>query len=245
MNLLYWILLMTGINGLLAFAGILSFLISEKKLQKILLFLVAFSVGALTGGAFFHLIPESLNELDLLRVALLVIVGFLVFLFIEKFLYWHHCHKNHCDEHPFTYLILFGDGIHNFIDGLIIASGFIISIPVGIITSILIMAHELPQEIGDFGVLVYGGLSRGKALIYNFLSQLTAVLGGILGFFFLGIKEQAVFLLPIAAGGFIYIAAMDLVPEVWRERNKKKRIINIIFIIIGLLVLLSAKIFVE
>jgi zinc and cadmium transporter len=158
---------MTGINGLLAFAGILSFLISEKKLQKILLFLVAFSVGALTGGAFFHLIPESLNELDLLRVALLVIVGFLVFLFIEKFLYWHHCHKNHCDEHPFTYLILFGDGIHNFIDGLIIASGFIISIPVGIITSILIMAHELPQEIGDVGVLVYRELSRGKALIHK------------------------------------------------------------------------------
>ena len=231
---------MTGINGLLAFAGVLSFLISKKNLHKILLFLVAFSVGALLGGAFFHLIPEAVEGLGLLRAILLILVGFVVFFFIEKFLHWHHCHEDSC-EHTFTYMILIGDGIHNFIDGLIIASSFIISIPFGILTSILIMLHEFPQEIGDFGVLVHGGFSRGKALFYNFLSQLTAVLGGILGFFFLGLHEQAVFLLPIAAGGFIYIAFMDLFPELWKGHEGGKRLRHMIFVILGMLILLSAK----
>jgi zinc and cadmium transporter len=235
---------MTGINGLLALGGAFSLIISKENLNKILLFLVAFAVGALLGGAFFHLIPESLGELDSIIVGLLILTGFFSFFFIERFLHWHHCHKEKCETHPFTYLILFGDGIHNFIDGVIIASAFIISIPFGIITSLLIMIHEFPQEIGDFGVLMYGGLTRGKALLYNLLSQLTSVLGGILGFLFLGIEEQAVFILPIAAGGFIYIASMDLIPEIWKEKNKGKMFVNIASIIFGLLLLYSAKILV-
>jgi len=240
MGILFWIILMTLINGLLAFSGAFSFLFSKKSLSKITIFLVSFAIGALLGGALFHFIPEALEKISITIIILLTILGGLLFLIIEKLLHWHHCHDGKC-EHTFTYLILFGDSIHNFIDGLIIAGSFLISIPFGIITSLLIITHELPQEIGNFGVLIHGGFKRGKALFYNFLAQLTSVFGGILGFFFLSLKDYSVYLLPIAAGGFLYIAIGDLIPEVFKEKNKIKIIINLMLIILGLLVLLSAK----
>lgn len=241
---LQWILLMTSINGLLAFAGIFTLLMSKKFLNKILLFLVAFATGALLGGASFHLLPEAFEELSVLNVILLTIIGFILFLLVEKVLHWHHCHKKgKCEKHPFTYLTLYGDAIHNFIDGLIIASSFIISIPLGILTSILIITHELPQEIGDFAILVYGGFTKGRALFYNFFAQITSIIGGVLGYYFLTIHEYAIFLLPIAAGCFLYIAIMDLIPEIFKEKNKIKVISNLIAITIGLLILLSLKYF--
>ncbi len=242
MDILYWILLMTFLNGTLGLAGAFSFLISKKVLNKILIFLVSFSIGALLGGAIFHLLPESTEQLGIGLTGLLTITGFILFLLIETVLHWHHCHDGECKVHPFSQLILFGDGIHNFIDGIIIASSFLVSVPFGIITSILIMSHELPQEIGDFAVLVFGGLKRKKALVYNFLAQLTAVFGGIFGYLFLNATEYSSFLLPIAAGGFLYISITDLVPEVFKENNMKKKAAHVILIILGLLVLISGKI---
>ena len=239
MEILLWIILMTFIDGLLAFAGIFLF-IFKKDINKILIFLVAFTTGALLGGAFFHFLPETIGKLSLIKIILFTAIGFLLFFGLEKFLHWHHCHNGHC-PHVFTYLILYGDAIHNFVDGLIIASSFIISIPFGIITSLLIMAHELPQEIGDFGVLIYGGFTKTKALFYNFFAQLTAILGGILGYYVLQLHNYAIILLPFAAGGFIYIAVMDLIPEIFKEKNKIKIITNIIAIVLGLLLLISAK----
>jgi zinc and cadmium transporter len=245
MKTLYWIILMTLINGFLAFGGVFTFFISKKSLNKILMFLVAFATGALLGGAFFHLLPEAYTELKFIKTIILLLAGFAIFYFIERALHWHHCHNEEkCDKHPFTYLTLYGDAIHNFVDGLIIASSFIVAIPLGILTSLLIMAHELPQEIGNFGVLVYGGFSKKRALFYSFLAQLTAIIGGVLGFYFLNLKEHAVFLLPIAAGGFIYIAFMDLIPEILKEKNIRKIIINIIGIALGILLLISAKVLV-
>lgn len=245
-TILQWILIVTIINGLLAFSGGLLFLIFRKNLSKILIILVSFTTGALLGGAFFHFIPEALEELNLIKTAIFVIIGILLFYFIEKILHWHHCHDGTCKTHPFTYLILYGDAVHNFLDGLIIAAGFLISIPTGLITSLLILLHEFPQEIGDFGVLIYGGLSKTKALMYNFLSQLTAILGGVLGFFFLSEVEQlTIYLLPITAGGFLYIAFNDLLPEIIKEKSKLKTIFNIIAIILGLLILILAKVMVE
>ena len=243
-SVLTWIILVTIINGLLAFVGALFLFISKKSLDKVLILLVSFTTGSLIGGALIHFIPEAIEELSLKTTVWITIVGFIIFLLLEKFLHWHHCHDGKCDKHPYTYLLLYGDGIHNFIDGLIIASSFIISVPFGIVTSLLILAHELPQEISDFGVLVYGGFTKGKALFYNFLSQLTAVLGGILGYLFLPLREQAVFLLPIAAGGFLYIAISDLIPEIFKEKDIRKMIINLIFIIAGFAVLFSAKLLV-
>lgn len=244
-SVLNWIIIATILNGLLAFIGAALFYIDEKKIDKFLILFVSFETGALIGGAFFHFIPEALEKISTTKTVYLTILGFIIFLFLEKLLHWHHCHKENCHEHPFTYLLLYGDAIHNFIDGLLIASSFIISIPLGIITTILVIAHELPQEISDFGVLIYGGFTKRKALIYNFISQLTAVAGGILGYSFFSIKDQAIFLLPISAGGFLYIAISDLIPEIFKEKKIKNIIINLIFIILGILLLISAKSFVE
>jgi len=237
---------MTLINGLIALAGAFTLILSKKSLDKIILILVSLAVGGLLGGALFHFIPEAIEKLPIYLVLLLILIGIIVFYLTEKLLHWHHCHKyGKCERHPFTNLILYGDGLHNFIDGLVIAASFLISIPFGILTSLLIMAHELPQEIGDFGVLVYGGYTKSKALFYNFLSQLTSVLGGVLGYFFLSLKDYAIYLLPFAAGGFLYISIMDLIPEIFKEKSIKKRLINILFIIIGILFLVSAKILTE
>jgi len=233
---------MTFLNGILAFSGALTLILSKKSLNKILIILVSFATGAMIGGAFFHLIPEAIESLSVITTIILVTIGIIIFYLIENFLHWRHCHEGgKCKIHPVSYLVLYGDGIHNFIDGIIIAGAFLISIPFGIMTSILILLHELPQEIGDFGVLVYGGFTRTKALLYNFLSQLTSVLGGIIGFYFLATKTYSAYLLPIAAGGFIYIAMADLIPEILKETSLKKRLINAIAIVIGLLILLSAK----
>lgn len=247
-----WILLVTILNGLVALLGAVIFLSFKKKSHKSLIYFVSFTTGALLGGAFLHFLPEAAEELSLVKTTILTLAGFIIFFFLETYLHWHHCHNHQCDEDhhhsnekPYAQLLLYGDSIHNFIDGLIIASSFIISVPLGIITSILIIAHELPQEISDFAVLIYGGFSKRKALIYNFLSQLTAVLGGILGYFFIGVREQAVFLLPIAAGGFLHIAISDLIPEIFKEKDPLKRITNMLIIVAGIVLLLSAKIFAE
>lgn len=242
LSILTWIIIVTVINGLLAFAGSILFF-NFNRTNKILIFLISFTTGTLIGGAFFHFIPEAI-ELGLFKLTSITILGFILFLFLEKFFYWHHCHDGKCDEHPFTYLLLYGDAIHNFIDGLIIASSFLISVQFGIITSLLVILHEIPQEISDIGVLIYGGLSKNKALIYNFIAQLTSVLGGILGYFFLTLKDYTIFLLPIAAGGFLYISISDLIPEIFKEKNLGKLVINLIFIILGLSLLIGAKLFI-
>jgi len=243
MEILFWIILVTLLDGLLALTGAFSFLLSKKFFNKTLILLVAFSVGALLGGAFFHLIPESLSSLKLTKTIILFVLGIIIFLILERLIYWRHCHEPECKVHPYSYLVFYGDAMHNFIDGLLIAGSFLVSVPIGIITSILVLAHELPQEIGYFGVLVYGGFSKRKALFFNLLSQLTAVIGGLAGYFLLSLTKYSAYLLPIAAGGFIYIAVQDLIPEVLKEKDNKKRIINLIAIILGLLILISAKLF--
>lgn len=243
MYILLWIILATLLDGLVSLSGIFSLWVNEKRLQKIVFVLVALSAGALLSGAFFHLLPESLENLNSTMVFSLVLVGFIMFFLIEKFLHWHHCHKNDkCDTHPFTYLILIGDGVHNFLDGLIIAASFIISVPFGVVTTLLILGHEIPQELGDFGVLVYGGFNKTKALLFNLLSQLTAVVGGIVGFFLSTYVEGIVpYILPFAAGGFIYIAASDLVPELHKDPNLKRSLTSFAFFLVGIALMIFIK----
>ncbi|MBW3001393.1 ZIP family metal transporter, partial [Candidatus Woesearchaeota archaeon] len=211
--------------------------LKEKLFKKVLMILVAFSAGALLSGAFFHLIPEALEKIPVTNVFAYLMIGFILFFLIERFLHWHHCHRYgaKCKTHPVSYLILIGDGVHNFIDGIIIGVSFIVSIPFGIITTLLIIGHEIPQELGDFGVLVYGGFSKYKALVYNFISQLMAVLGGILGYLFSTRVEGVIpFILPFAAGGFIYIAASDLIPELHKEPKLNKSLISFGFFLVGI-----------
>lgn len=247
MQTLLWIIIATLVDGFVAFIGAVTLALKKETLNKILMALVAFSAGALIAGAFFHIMPESLEEgVEPMHVFMIVIFGFAVFFIFEKFLFWHHCHKGECEVHPYTYLILFGDGIHNFIDGIIIAASFLVDVGFGIVTTFMIISHELPQELGDFAVLVHGGMKVNKALLYNFLSQLTAVLGGIIGFFIGSSIEGFVpFVLPFAAGGFIYIGASDLVPQLHDEKNLKKSLLSFVLFAAGVLLMLGMKMLFE
>jgi zinc and cadmium transporter len=243
---LTYIVITTILIALIAFIGIFTLAMKERLLNKILLVLISLSAGALMGGAFLHLLPEAVESSAEANIFLFVLVGFILFFIIEKVLYWRHCHKGKCDVHTFHYMNLIGDSIHNFIDGLIIAASFIVSLPLGLTTAIAIAAHEVPQEIGDFGVLVYGGFEKKKALLINFAIALVAVAGGIIGYFISKSIEQAVvFLLPFAAGGFIYIAATDLIPEIRKEADIKKSLTTIAVFICGILIMWLIKVLFE
>jgi len=242
LSVLLWILLATIINSLVALAGVLTLWCKEDTLKRMVYILVAFSAGTLLSGALLHLAAESIEVIGANSAFLYMLAGFSVFFLMEKFLFWHHCHEGKCEVHPYTYLILFGDGIHNFVDGLIIAASFFVNPAFGIITTLIIIAHEFPQELGDFGILIHGGIPKKKALLYNFGSQMTAILGGLIGFLLSGFSGFTGYLLPFAAGGFVYIAASDLIPELHKEIDKKKSILAFVMFFVGILFMLGIKI---
>ncbi len=228
--------------SLVSLIGIFSLLLKEGLLNKLLIMLIGFSAGGLIGGAFLHLLPEALEQASSQIVFSYLILGFIAFFIMEKYLHWRHCHEGICRVHAFTYLNLIGDGVHNFTDGLIIGASFIVSIHFGIITTLVIIMHEIPQEIGDFGVLVYGGFSKPKALYYNFLIALTCVLGTIMGYFIsVYVHNFSPFLLPFTAGGFIYIAACDLVPELHKQEDLKKSAFSMFAFLCGIMFILLIR----
>jgi zinc and cadmium transporter len=240
---LIYIITTTIMIAFIAFIGIFTLSINEKILNKILIVLVSLSAGALMGGAFLHLIPESIEKSNGTDIFFIILLGFIIFFIIEKILHWRHCHDGKCDVHTFHYMNLIGDSIHNFIDGLIIAASYIVSIPLGFTTTIAIVAHEIPQEIGDFGVLIYGGFEKKKAILLNFLVAFTIVFGGLVGYLISNIIEKSVYiLLSFAAGGFLYIAATDLIPEIKKETNIKKSISTMSIFIVGILIMGLIKI---
>jgi len=222
--------------SLISFVGIVFIGLREELLTRLLMVLVGFSSGTLIGSAFLDLLPEALGEngFDVMTTFSFVIVGIVVFFTLEKFLYWRHCHEEECEAHMFAYLNLVGDGVHNLIDGMIIAATFLVSSDLGFATTLAVVFHEIPQEIGDFGVQVYGGLGKRKALIYNFLSALTAVLGAIVVYFASPLKNTVTYLVPFAAGGFIYIAATDLMPELHKKTRAIDSIVQLSSILFGI-----------
>ncbi len=238
---LFYTMISVLIVSVISFAGILTLSIKLKNLHKILLYLVSFAAGALLGDVFIHLIPELIEE-DLfnLKASFLILGGILLFFVIEKIVHWQHCHvpQNGGHEHPFVITNLVGDGVHNFIDGLIIGASYMVNIPLGIATTIAVIFHEIPQEIGDFGVLLHGGFSKSKALLFNFLSALTAVAGGLIAVLASGITPSITdYLIPLTIGGFIYIAGSDLIPELHKNFETKKSIIQILALIAGIAVM--------
>jgi zinc and cadmium transporter len=238
------ILVATFIISAISLVGIFTLVLKKDWLNKIILVLVALSSGALLGGAFLHLLPEAITELGPgLNVFLYLLAGFCLFFVLEQFLHWHHQHntKNQTVK-PFSYLILISDAVHNLIDGLVIAASFLVSFPAGVATTIAVALHEIPQELGDFGVLMHGGMSKSKALVYNFISAITAMVGGIIGYYVSSITElSVVYLLPFAAGQFIYIAAADLIPEIKHRENLGKSIVHFIVFLAGLAIMLLAR----
>jgi zinc and cadmium transporter len=237
----FYTLISVFIVSLISLIGIFTLAIKIEKLKTIVIYLVSFSAGALFGDAFIHLLPETAKQNGLgITFAVSILAGILIFFILEKILHWQHCHmpitKHHV--HPFAIMNLIGDSVHNFIDGAIIAASYIVSFPVGIATTLAVLFHEIPQEMGDFGVLIHGGFSKKKALLVNFLTALTAIIGAaatlIIGNY---ITNLNAFLIPLAIGGFIYIAGSDLIPELHKETEFKKSFLQIIFFIIGILIM--------
>ena len=238
MNAELCIILSVFIVSLLSLIGILFIFLKKNTLDKFLMFFVSLSVGSLLGGAFLHLIPEAFGEGGFsLNISFLILLGIVIFFVIENFIHWRHCHIPTSKEHPHHLgtMNLIGDGLHNIIDGLVIAAAYFVNIPLGIATTLAVVIHEIPQEIGDFGVLLYAGFSKKKALFFNFLSALMAMVGAIIGIIFS--QHSAVFayiIVPIAAGGFLYIAGSDLIPEIHKDQEKGLPLKNLGGIILGI-----------
>jgi zinc and cadmium transporter len=214
MSTILWIIASGLLMSAIALIGSVTLFLSEATLKRLLLPLVALAAGTLLGGALLHMIPAAIEKSgNQLSIYLWVLLGFTLFLALQQFLHWHHCHRAPSEHRPLTYLILIADGVHNFIGGLAVAGAFLIDVRVGIRTWLAAAAHEVPQELGDFGIVIHGGWNKGKALLYNFLSALTFLLGGIIAYS-ASFALDVTFLLPFAAGNFIYIAAADLIPEI-------------------------------
>ncbi len=229
------ILLATIFMSLIAiFVG--AFLVFSKKKQTIH-FLLPFSAGAIMATALLDLVVESSLELGINYASQILTLGFIFFFMAEMFLMWRHCHDEECDVHQFAYLNLFGDAIHNFIDGIIIASAFLTNPNLGFVTTLAIITHEIPQEIADMGVIIYAGIKARKALFYNFLAQLTSVIGGLVGYFFSLAYGIAPYILAFAAGGFLYLSASDLIPQIKDKEINKTTILNTLLFLLGFLVI--------
>ncbi len=225
--------------SLISFVGAVALTLKGDLLKRSVFILVSLAVGALLGDVFVHIIPEAYGELDdPLLISLAFIAGILLFFVLEKVLHWHHHTSEHVEEHPHPVgkMVLIGDGVHNFIDGLIVAGSYLVSVEVGIATTVAVILHEIPQEIGNFGVLIHAGYTKAKALWYNFLSALSAVVGAIVALAIGSMTETFAFwLLPLTAGGFMYVALSDLIPELHKDRRLSQGVIQVLAIMVGVL----------
>lgn len=216
--------------------GVVALGLNERFLRSVLTYLVSLSAGALLGDVFLHLLPEMAEAGFGVSEGVYFLGGIVLFFILERFILWHHSHSNHEEEiHSSVYLTIIGDSLHNFIDGMIIAASFLVSIPLGIAATIAVVFHEVPQEVGQFGILIHGGWSKVKATLYNFLSALTAVLGAVIVLVFArDLQEAPSFLLAFAGASFIYVAMSDLIPELHKEKSTRKAVTQFVWFLIGI-----------
>ncbi len=239
LSALLLIIISTLLVSLISLVGVLILVSRRKLLNYILFFLVAFAAGSMLGTAFLELLPESIHSLGVNGLTY-ALIGILTFFVIERYIHWHHCHKEHTDVRPITYLNLIGDGIHNILDGMIIAVSYLTDFKLGIMSTLAIALHEIPQEFSDFGILIHGGLKVKKALIYNLISASLAILGAVLTFAFATkIEFISPILLGISGGGFIYLSLTDIIPELHKETKTSKIVFQGIALLLGLLVIFS------
>jgi zinc and cadmium transporter len=237
-----WIYTLVSVTivSLLSLLGLAAFPFGEEKIKKFLIWAVAFAGGTLLGDAFLHLIPEAYKNGDGVGIAFSILAGMLAFFVLEKFIHWHHCHEIGCEEHnaAFSYVIMIGDGAHNFIDGMIIAASYMVSIPIGIATTMAVIFHEIPHEIGDFASMLYGGFSKMKALWYNFLAGILAIFGALLVLIIgTNFTDLTYYLIPFAAGGFIYVASADIIPELHKSTKVTHSFLQLLFIMAGIAIM--------
>ncbi|MCW4049780.1 MAG: ZIP family metal transporter [Candidatus Bathyarchaeota archaeon] len=238
----------TSIISLLSFIGIFTISLNDKTLHRILTVLVAYSAGTILGAALFDLLPEAIELVDENLVFPIVAGGFVFFMFLERILYWYHGHGHthefeHDEDRPpesFAYLNLIGDFIHNFIDGMIIAAGFINGFSIGMTTAIAVAFHELPQEMGDYGILVFAGIERRRALILNFAAALSVVAGGVFGSMFIGMVESlSGWMIAFSAGAFIFLSASELIPEMHEKNDRRRAVIQMFILLLGMFTIYS------
>lgn len=259
MELIHWIILFSLLGGVLSvLAASVFLLIPEPWRSRILPHSVSFAIGALLGAAFLALLPHALtseHKIDVHDLGLTVLIGMLSFFVLEKMVIWRHCHTTHCEAHdPHDHqpahqhnnqaagtLILIGDGLHNLVDGVLIAAAFMTDFHLGVVTSLAVATHEIPQEVGDFAVLLNNGFSRGKALLYNVLVSLTTVVGALLAYYSLaGMTQILPYILAIAAASFIYIAVADLIPGLHKRTQLSATLQQVVLIVAGVLVIYFA-----
>tara|TARA_Y100000310_G_scaffold28098_1_gene26745 strand:- start:464 stop:1195 length:732 start_codon:yes stop_codon:yes gene_type:complete len=232
-----YIFLSVFLVSLVSLSGVFLLSLQKEFLQKMMLHLVSFAVGALFANVFFHILPEMTEAVtDVQSAFALVLLGIVLSFVIEKFIHWHHCHNLECAHvQPVGTMIIIGDAMHNIIDGILITTTYLVDIQLGMATTIAVFLHEVPQEVSDFAVLVHSGLSRGKALLWNFLTALAAFLGV---FAVLLLREHLVgienILLPLVAGNFLYIAGSDLIPELHKETSAHKAFVQLVFMVAGI-----------
>jgi zinc and cadmium transporter len=214
--------------SLVSLIGLATLTVSEQKLREIIFVMVGLATGSLFGDAFIHLVPQSFRQsAKPVQTSMFILAGLLIFFILEKFLRWRHEHTLEFERHihPVGYMNLFADTIHNCIDGMIIGASYLVSVPIGIATTLAVIAHEIPHELGNYFVLLYAGFSRRRALLFNFLSACAAILGTVIALVIgSSVKSFSLAVLPIAAGGFIYIAGSDLVPELHKETSFPKSV---------------------
>lgn len=256
MHLIVYTLISVFLVSLVSFIGALTLALQKSKMQSILLFLVSLAAGALLGDAFLHLLPEAVGKNGFgLSLGLVVLAGVVIFFVLEKIIHWHRCHHEHqcvsCEEQKkkkqeiksIAIMNLVGDGVHNLMDGVLIAGSYLVSIPIGIATTIAVILHEVPQEIADFGVLLYGGFSTKKALLFNFLSAALAIVGALIGMSAISVIDGLMaWILPFTAGGFIYIAGADLLPELHKECRTKDSILHLFALLLGIGIMVGLRV---
>ena len=234
-----WVATLAAVSliSLLSLSGAMFLVGREALLRRLLIFLIAFAAGALLGDAFLHILPEiaeSTGGFDL-GTSLAILSGVVMFFVLEKILHWHHAHIPHEEVlHPVAVTNLIGDGLHNFIDGAIVAGAFLASPELGIATAVAVALHEIPQELGDFGILVHAGLKPRRALALNFASALASIAGAIIVILTANAASVEDLLLPFTAGAFVYIASTDLIPELHKEPQMKQSLVQLSGLLIGL-----------
>lgn len=239
--MIWYIIFATFVVSLISLIGVA---ISGNKIKNFLNYFIAFAAGSLIAAAFFDLIPHALNEIVEIEFGLIfVIIGVALFFLIETFVHWHHCGHEECEKKPAGVLIFTGDFVHNFVDGLLIAGAFMLNFATGIVATLIVIIHEIPQEFGDFAVLLHSGYSKLQAIKINFVSALSAILGGVLGYFaFDAVDSIAPYAVLIAAGGFLYIALSDIIPELHGTKDRRKRVYEALIFTLSLILM---KLFLE